>query len=214
MLINLQPSPHVSQLVGYCRNKFVTQHYPLGSAAKINTILGMEDYDKLDNLESRFTLCMSYVDIIKFLHNSPIGTRVMCDSSDLEKTLSQFLVTNDFKLVVNDVDALPKVDHATGEKIKCGPRQLYGDFIAPEQRWDIPDQEFDNSKLPPYDEKTDIYKIPDVCEFFLGDSQASEMLKYHLFKLHKRCKSNDPTERPTATQVAEEYKLIWESFNK
>ena len=131
-----------------------------------------------------------------------------------EKTLSQFLITSDLKLVVNDVDALPLVNHSSQVKIKCGPRQIYGDFAAPEQLWKHPEREFVNSEMPSYDEKIDIYKIPDVCEYFLGDLQASEMLKFHLFKIHKLCKEEMPHNRPSAKEILEEYSKIWNEFNR
>ena len=41
-----------------------------------------------------------------YLHNSPIGVRVMCDGPNLNRLLSQYLITDNFHMVVNDVDDL------------------------------------------------------------------------------------------------------------
>lgn len=55
------------------------------------------------------------VDAVAFLHDSPAGTRVMCDSNSPDKLLTQFLVTNNGRLLLNDIDAAPLVDHTRGE---------------------------------------------------------------------------------------------------
>ena len=69
----------------------------------------------------------------------------MCDGDHIEKLLSQFLITSDFRLVVNDVDATPVVDYVTGHKEKCGHRQFSdgNTFIAPEMKWPWPGQPFE-----------------------------------------------------------------------
>ena len=64
---------------------------------------------------------LDFVRAIAYVHTH---SRVMCDSNDLLKMLSQFLITDDLRLILNDVDALPQVDHANGDKILCGHRQI------------------------------------------------------------------------------------------
>ena len=134
---------------------------------------------------------------------------VMCDSNDLEKTLSQYLLSDDLRLVVNDLDALPEVDNEHNLLIRCGHKQLFGDFVAPEQLWPYEDEEFSDVDMPSYDEKIDIWKIPDVCHYFLNDTTGAESLHFHLFKIHKQCKSNDPQKRPTAKEVLEKYEVLY-----
>ena len=153
-----------------------------------------------------------YVEILKNLHNSPIGTRVLCDSNDLIKTLSQFLLTMDFRLIVNDLDALPLVNATANVKIKCGHREIHGDFAAPEQLWPYEDQPFDDARMPSYDEKVDIWKIPDICQHFLSSHSEGRVLLFHLFKIHKKCKLENPSMRPSADQVLEQYKQVWIDF--
>lgn len=122
----------------------------------------------------------------------------MCDSNDLEKLLSQLLVTDDIRLVLNDMDALPSVDKNTGSKIKCGGRELLGDFIAPEQKWPYSGP-FKDAAMPGYDEKTDIWKAADVFKFLISDIDSNyDWVRYRLFNLFRSCKDPDPNLRPTS----------------
>ena len=205
-LIGLQPSTHVTQLLGYCGNSFVTEYHRLGTAANIHNVLSRAKFKPYDTLNTRFGLCMRYVQVLAYLHNGPNGPRVMCDSNDLHKTLSQFLLTEDLDLVVNDVDALPVIRH--GNAIKCGPRQLFGEFVAPEQLWPHKERHFIDSEMPSYDEKTDVWKIPDVCNFFVKDFPGSDVLRLHLFKVHAQCKRKKPEKRPSSDEILEQYRSI------
>ena len=208
MLIGLQPSVYVTQLLGYCEDSFVTEYHNLGTAANIHKVLSTANYKPFDTLTTRFRLCMRYVEILAYLHDSPIGTRVMCDSNDLQKTLSQFLLTSNLSIVVNDLDALPQVNHSAGIGIKCGHWELFGEFVAPEQLWPNDERDFIDSEMPSYDEKTDVWKIPDVCEFFIGDFSGSDVLRLHVFKVHAQCKREKAGERPTSNEVLEQYRSI------
>ncbi|MGH0172040.1 UNVERIFIED_CONTAM: hypothetical protein FKN15_062547 [Acipenser sinensis] len=111
MLKALQ-SKYVVTLVGFCveDNTVVTEYQPLGSLMNLNAVLNLVKYQSLNTWHNRFRLAMEYVAIVNFLHSSPMGTCVMCDSNDLGNTLSQYLLTSDFHLVANDLDALPLVD--------------------------------------------------------------------------------------------------------
>jgi len=205
MLRELNPSRHVTQLLGYCDDSFVTEYHPLGTAHNLDGVLNgpLAVRDDIVDVHVRFEICINYARVISFLHRSPVGTRVMCDSNDIDKTLSQFLVNPDLTLVANDLDALPEV--LNGEGVKCGHRQLYGDFVAPEQLWPYEDKPFNDDLMPSYDEKTDIWKIPDVCNHLLGTSDYASFLQFHLHKVHKRCKEVYPKRRPTAEEVLNAY---------
>ena len=165
-LKQLSPNPLVIQLVGFCgTNSIITEFTPFGDATNLPSIL--TQINQNNNISIKLNLCINYVKILDFLHNSPIGTRVMCDTNTLDKTLSQYLVTPELNLVVNDLDALPQV--IVGSKgIKCGSRQLFGSFVAPEQLWHKNDVPFDDNQMREYDHKTDIWKIPEVCDWFLS----------------------------------------------
>ena len=208
MLTGLQPSVHVTQVLGQCKDSFVTEYHRLGTAANIHQVLSKKTFKSYDTLKTRFGLCLHYSAVLAFLHNSPLGTRVMCDSNDLQKTLDQFLLTPDLSIIVNDLDALPLVNHTSGVGVKCGHRQLYGEFVAPEQLWPYDDRDFNDTEMPLYDEKTDVWKIPDVCNFFIGDVSGSDVLRLHLFKIHAECKRLKATDRPTSHAVFEQYRDV------
>lgn len=207
MLKALNPSPHVVQLVGFCEdeNVILTEYHKNGNAVNVTNLLPPND------LKFRLKLCLNYAILLEYLHNSPAGKRVMCDSNDIVKLLSQLLVTDNVTLVINDVDALPEVNLELNTTAKCGHRQLIGTFVAPEQLWPFPGP-FDDNKMPGYDEKTDIWKAASVCEYFLGDTPNSDFARYHLFSLHKSCKNIHPIKRPTASQLVREYVKVIEEI--
>ncbi|XP_039091575.1 protein O-mannose kinase [Hyaena hyaena] len=210
MLKTLQ-SKHVVTLLGYCEedNTILTEYHPLGSLSNLEETLNLSKYHSVNTWQHRLQLAMDYVAIIHYLHHSPLGTLVMCDSSDLAKTLSQYLLTSNFSIVVNDLDALPLVNHSSRTFVKCGHRELHGDFVAPEQLWPYgEDTPFDDDLMPSYDEKIDIWKIPDVSSFLLGHVEGSDMVRFHLFDIHKACKSQTPAERPTAREILDTYEKV------
>ncbi|XP_041370080.1 protein O-mannose kinase-like [Gigantopelta aegis] len=169
---------------------------------------------KLKPLSIRFQLCLDYIAILSILHNGPAGTRIMCDSNDIHKTLSQYLLTDDLRLTVNDLDALPYVNSPSGITAKCGHHEITGDFVAPEQLWPFDDQEFIDDDMPGYDERTDIWKIPQVCDSFIGDVVGSTTLKLHLFNINTKCKDVNPQNRPSSEEVFKEYENIWRTFKR
>lgn len=215
MLEALQ-GPLVVQLVGFCLedNTLVTEHHPLGSLLNLDSVLAQGQYQQHNTWQVRLRLARDYVSILHYLHNSPAGRRVMCDSSSLEKTLSQFLLTSDFRVVVNDVDALPEVDPSRGLLVKCGHRELTGDFVAPEQLWPYRDkgEPFSDELMPEYDERTDIWKIPDVTQFLMGRVPGGDLVHFHLFHIHEECKKEDPKLRPSALNVLKAYKSVYSSM--
>lgn len=200
-------SHFVIDLLGFCHNSFLSKYYELGSASNFNYHL-MHSLKAYDSIKTRLNMCKYYVSIVSFLHTSPAGVRVMCDSNSLEKTLSQYLLTSDLKLVVSDLDATPLVDKITGNGVHCGPKPLSGNFVAPEQIWPYPDQIYNINKMPYYNEKTDIWKLPDVCNWFIGNSSSSDIVKYKLFNVHKMCKDKVPARRPTAYTVLKAYEKV------
>uniref|UniRef100_A0A3B3DHI1 Protein O-mannose kinase n=1 Tax=Oryzias melastigma TaxID=30732 RepID=A0A3B3DHI1_ORYME len=155
----------VVQLVGLCAedHSFVTEYHLHCSLLNLEGVFAQEQHQFHDTWQIRLRLALDYVSILHFLHNSPAGRQVVCDSSSLEKTLSQFLLTSDFWLVVNDLDALPEVDVGGGLLVKFGHQELTGDFVAPEQLWPFGNKSLSDDLMPGYDEKTDIWKVHDEC---------------------------------------------------
>jgi len=212
MLMLLQPNPLVVQLIGWCheQHRYVTEYHRHGSADFLLTLLTSNSHMKNFSLPHwRFRYCLNFVDTLTLLHGgSSAGVRVMCDSNDLYKLLQQFLITADLNIVLNDLDALPEVTNTT--KIKCGHREIVSDFAAPEQLWPFDDIDFDDASMRKYDEKTDMWKIPDVCIHFLESCSKCQSIRNRLFSIHNRCKENDPRKRPSALEVREEYKRVWQ----
>uniref|UniRef100_A0A8C4PYI3 Protein O-mannose kinase n=1 Tax=Eptatretus burgeri TaxID=7764 RepID=A0A8C4PYI3_EPTBU len=208
MLRGLQ-SEAVVQLVGFCTQDdlLLTEFHPLGTLANVERVL--ESWGHGKDSRTRLAIATSYVSVLAFLHASPLGTRVMCDSNDLPKTLSQFLLVEQPGVVANDLDALPNTQsHMNGTQAKgvhCGFQPIVGDFAAPEQRW------APNSHHPPpaYDEKTDIWKIPAVTDFVLGNGPGSDIVRLHLFEVHRRCKLFNPEMRPPAAVVLHRYTTVY-----
>lgn len=215
-MLKLLQGPGVVQLVGLCPedNTLVTEYHPYGSLLNLDAVLSQEHHQHRNTWQARLLLAVDYVSILHYLHNSPAGRRVMCDSNSLSKTLSQFLLTSDFHLVVNDVDALPEVDKSKGLLVKCGHRELTGDFVAPEQLWPFPseDKPFSDGQMLGYDEKTDIWKIPEVTRFLIGSVPGGDLVHFHLFQIHSECKKEDPKLRPSALEVLTVYKTVYRSM--
>jgi len=198
-----QESRYVVELVGLCRSpmQILTKFYKHGSADGLTQLLTKNNFSESRSFQIKLQVAEDYLNIINFLHINETEPRVMCDSNGLAKTLSQFLITDDFHLVLGDLDALPIVTKSHKGLIKCGHRELFGIFVAPEQLWPYTTKPFDDKEMPGYDEKTDIWKIPDVLYNLLGDSLLSQRLKYGLFDKFRRCKAMLPQDRPTAKEL-------------
>ena len=203
MISLFQPSNYVTQLVGVCGDQYLTEYHKLGSAGNFHKII--KSYEEHNNLFTRFNMCINFIEVLNFLHNSPVGKAVMCDANSLDKMLSQFLITDDFQLIANDLDALPIVE---GNGIKCGKKQIFGNFVAPEQLWPYTNKTFEDNDMPSYDEKIDIWKVPDVCQFFISNVRDGNILSFYLFEINKLCKDVLPKKRPNAKHLLLEYQRI------
>lgn len=207
MLRSFAGSNLVAQFVGNCKNMIVTEYYANGNALNLDQVLDLKASSEQRTFNFCFELCKNYAAILAYLHNSPIGTRVMCDSNSLSKLLSQYLITDDLKLVVNDLDALPLV-HVNKSGILCGHREVVGDIVAPEQKWPYSDRPFNEEDQPSYDERSDLWKIPDVCGWLLDVCRKDGVqLPQILNVLHSALKSAAKF-RPTASQVLKSYNSI------
>ena len=182
-----------AQYLGDCDGRILfTKFYRLGPLSDLYHLLPR----LVDRLASRecFQFCIRYARVIDYLHNSPIGRRVMCDSNDLAKLASQFLIDDDLSIVANDLDALPNAE----VPIKCGNRSLIGDLIAPEQQ----------PRNATYDHRIDLYKLPFVCDYIRSLCARNELLELLLSRLHTQCLDRLPSNRPNASQILSEYLKI------
>uniref|UniRef100_A0A9L0R8R8 Serine-threonine/tyrosine-protein kinase catalytic domain-containing protein n=1 Tax=Equus caballus TaxID=9796 RepID=A0A9L0R8R8_HORSE len=173
MLKSLQ-SQHVVTLLGCCEedNTVLTEYHHLGALSNLEETLNLSKYQNVNTWQHRLQLAMDCVSIINYLHHRPLGTLVMCHSSDLSKMLSQCLPTRNFSIVVEDLDALPLPNRSSRVLV-----ELHGDFVAPEQLWPYgEDMPFHDDLMPSYDEKIDIRKILDVFSVLLGRIEGSDMV--------------------------------------
>lgn len=197
----------IVQLVGFCEDSpvFLTEYHPAGKSVNIDRIFS----NNFLSLSHRFQLCIDYVRILVYLHNSPVGRLMMCDSNTLAKTLEQYLLTSSGSMVLNDVDAVTWV----GERgTICGHQEIKGDFVAPEQKWPYPGERYRVERMPSYNEKADVWKIPPVCSFFIGKSDAARAFRFHVYNIHKRCREVDPLLRPSAREVLQAYESVYWSY--
>jgi glycoprotein-mannosyl O6-kinase len=78
-LIRLQPSPYVTQVLGYCfeglNSIMIAELAPYGDLKDFLTSI---DYANLNPL-GRLGVSIRLARVFSFMHNSPIGTRVNCD---------------------------------------------------------------------------------------------------------------------------------------
>lgn len=156
-----------------------------------------------NNVHIRFQLSVDYLRVLDYLHNSPIGVRVMCDSPYLEKLLDQYLITDDFHLVVNDVDGLEEVTEEGGCH-RTPNVSLSSQLAIERQGWPSESEPFEFQLRPVFDEKIDIWKIPWVVEKLLSDVKGSGFANRQLSEIMGKCHATDPQQRPTAKEVLQE----------
>lgn len=150
----------------------------------------------------RFRMVLDYVKIISRLH---ANDTVLCNSMTLDHLMSQFLITEDFTLVLATLDNLPS---DTDGPILCQSSELTGKFVAPEQKWPYGTIKiFNVEEQPKYDKMSDIWKVPEVVSFFLKGSCDDEL--NYLQDIHMKCKSVSPHERPLAHQLVVEFESVW-----
>eukprot|EP00105_Crassostrea_gigas_P028094 XP_011449637.2 PREDICTED: protein O-mannose kinase [Crassostrea gigas] len=184
ILQHFHGSQRIAQLIGFCDDILITEYYTLGESANFQNMVRASP--EIDNISLRLQLCVDYVEILSDLHSSLDEVMyVMCDTNNLDKLLTQYLLSEDMHLVLNDVDSVAEVTFVGGEwrGIKCGKRELEGEFVAPEQKW-TDATEFNDTEMQTYDEKTDIWKVPDVCNCFLGSGPEATRLQFKLLDIH------------------------------
>lgn len=132
--MELNPSPYITQLIGICNDSFITEYHPYGEASRFSKVM-VTLPPRYASVTQRLSMCIDYVQIIHFLQNSPAGVLLMCDANGIWASLRQFLLRDDMKLILNDVDSLQKVDGAPGGTVCNKRKHIAGTLIAPEQRW-------------------------------------------------------------------------------
>lgn len=204
--------PDVLQIVGHCNETLVTELHAMADATNLEKHLRQNK--EFDNVFVRFQLCIDFVRIMTTLHSGH-GGKVFahCDAGNVNIMLQQYLLTDDFRLVISDVDSLLgfEIRDGVSQKRMCpfkSDRNYSQPFNAPEQYF--------NHKLKtfPYDEKIDIWKIPNICDRLLYRNSIKREVLPHLTALHKRCESSDPKGRPTALEVLKIYEYTYKILKK
>ena len=221
----LMPHDNLMYLMGECDREENTQllftrsiDEILGRAVRLDSLLVLRPV--CDNEVVRFRLAMDYVQILVHLHSNMTGALVLCNSHSLSLLLSQFLITEDLRLVLGAYDNLPVLNVLDAEsleansKVKCSHKELNGNFVAPEQKWPYQSSKvFNYAQQPGYTEKADIWKIPDVTLTLLNKMNSGCQNILDLLEVvHRKCKNLEPSSRPTATQVLQEYRFVWKTL--
>lgn len=216
MLEQLQ-SKHVVQLIGKCGDAILTEYHPNGT---LGDLIESEYYEQFGLLD-RIKLAIRYVEIVSYLHDSPAGTRVMCDSNRVKGTVKQYLVTAENDLVINDLDDLKLVENGKMEGRLCSHADyLYNrrdilkeKFLAPEQyRYNatVLDNldEYSEDDLPSLNEKIDIYKIPAITGYILGTVAGHTSVMEKMQPIHAMCLNRNPKLRPSARVIHNAYAKV------
>jgi len=132
----------------------------------------------------------------------------MCDSPYLDKLLDQYLITDDFHVVVNDVDGLEEVTEEGGchkwQNVSFSSKGQLTKELAERLGWPNESKPLPFHLRPVFDEKIDIWKIPWVVEKLLGEVKGSSFAKNELRKIMEKCHAINPQQRPTANEVLQE----------
>lgn len=195
LLKALSASRNVAQLIGYCdmpgRKAFVTEYYRHGSALKANDVLR-------DNVADRLRLCVSYAEILKYVHHSPLGKMVLytvTDNNNVNWLLRQMMIASEpLRLVLNDFDNLRLAE------------ELNSTVSSPTNWSPVPHLGEPRNLFDEEGEKRDIWMAPRVCNVFLRDKD--KLVKNHLQDIHKQCRDRDPVKRPDAVTLVKNYKEI------
>ena len=197
------PSPEFLYPIGSCKERGVVLFAFNSTFVEVGNNFEAEfkRRPQCDSCKVRFHLAVSYVKILVSLHAT---NTVLCNSWTLQLLLSQFLISNDFRLVLSTLDNLPQ---DKGGHVLCHKRELTEYLVAPEQRWPyLSVKLFNLDEQPKYGTMSDIWKVPDIAASFL--SPCTRVLDY-LYSIHIKCKEMNPKARPTANEVLKEYEQIW-----
>jgi serine/threonine protein kinase len=142
----LQPHPRVTQLLGYCiAGNITVMITELGTWGDLRQFLLTNTFKDF-SMAQRTDIALQVTDAIGYIHNSPGGSKINCDMNTVGQALAQFIVLEDFRVVLNDVDDLPAGDSNRNIKSQCvvGRHNINSSadhsFEAPERRWPWPDK--------------------------------------------------------------------------
>ena len=216
-LLLLQPYQYVTQVYGFCftENNVLILLTELANQGDLKTFLNSRFYYQL-NVKKRFGFIIQMIELFYFLHHSPLGTRINCDTSKISRALAQFLVI-DNKIVANDLDDFPAVNSKNFANCTWGNVENNYDplFAAPEEQRTYKGEVGNEVGMT---EKVDIWKIPDLVEHMmfknLPDGLHNEFIKIskELDGMNNKMKRLRPDQRPAIEEVLEAYTRVYESL--
>ena len=214
----LADHPYVTKFYGYCNADYLTEYAPLGSlhsyTQQLKTTVNITD--EVVNFEV-YKLLLNFLKTKASLQNEKYGRWVICDNNMVKKLLTQYLVRKNLDVVLHDLDTVEMLP-PDGKGVKCNRfftketvvKMNEHDYykknliIAPEQM----DLYLERNDFKPFDEKVDIWRVPDVTKFILG-SLRNETLRNILLSdlayINSKCKELHPFDRPTADQILKAY---------
>lgn len=211
-MVELQQTGIVAQLIGMCDEpawpEVVLQYHSLGSLLTVSQLP--------DSIPLRWRIIMSYLDVVEKLHNRvPRSPRVLCDASRTEITLSQFLLTDDFRVVLNDVDEL--IAAGADGKVRCNCNIIrggseYGSGGSGNTGCLVPPEQKQCGTNVFYTEKIDIWKIPDITKAILGESDEANKVWDELHRVHQECKQDNAHLRPPIEYIVDKYRKLQEKM--
>lgn len=214
-IMGLQSSKHATAVVGYCYEQEKNNTLLISEFCRNGNLAIFVNGDEYASWGAckRFELATSLVEALAYLHDSPIGTRINCDMNRLHRALTQFLVTDDYRVVLNDVDDIPESGSKCLWSRFVEEDSKLSSFLAPEQRLNTIDT---------HTEKIDIWKIPDlVMHILLKNCGEERSVKYQVTQLLlsvrsilNQCKSLTPEGRPGALKIVGVFRQALSSCRK
>lgn len=224
-MMMVQPSPYATQVVGVCNRGnntiLVLEFCKKGTFANFYI---SRDFRRLST-EERLKFAIQMIASFDYLHQGLRLPRVHCDLHTVMQAFGQWVVSEDLRLFLSDLDELPIVDEkkkipATCEREPFGKMEMAA-FLAPEARYSP--REFDEElPLKPLDQNADVWKFPDLFANIMNKSPgklrletlASLDIDYHfkteLESIHNRCKNHEPSKRPSSRVVLIEYLRLYD----
>jgi len=221
-VIHFQTNPHMIQLAGYCHHDGETT-IMTEDCSKYKTLsdfVASKHYKSI-LLKQRLQLVIDMVSGFVMIHNDKRGPIVHCDLHEANQALGQFLVTDNMRVVMNDLDETPTYDPNSTKIARCSWIQgcRTSRFLAPEQQYTT---EYCKSRkrlgYPGYKRatpKSDTWKLPDMSDRVLqiGDfRQITGDVIGDLKRIRGHCKVVDEKKRWGSKQVLQAYKTLYKKY--
>ncbi|XP_077966068.1 protein O-mannose kinase-like [Styela clava] len=226
-MLMVQPSPYATQVVGYCEKGNTT--VMVMEACKQGNFRSFYCGGKFRQLPviQKFQFAIQMVAQFDYLHRGLGLPRVHCDLHTVMQAFGQYVVSNDGRLFLSDLDEIPQINRENNSfpTCECEPMGIMSqpEFLAPEIRYT--QLEFnDGVSRKPVTEAADVWKIPDLTANILFSVKGHrsfeiyKLMEYHLSpdlqEIHDKCKKRNPNDRPNSREVLIRYLEVYEKLLK